>query len=100
MVYPNLNLRYDYSRRAYTGIVEDLIDGIKESYSYYYYTEDDPWKSLTKHYPDRVQGYTIKQLEDALLGQRTWQGWKNNIKTLYNNATENYLDNAFNHWAD
>ena len=100
MVYPNLNLRYDYSRRAYTGIVEDLIDGIKESYSYYYYTEDDPWKSLTKHYPDRVQGYTIKQLEDALLGQRTWQGWKNNIKNLYNNGTENYLDNAFNHWAD
>ena len=100
MVYTNLNLRSEYSRRAYTGIVEDLIDGIKESYSYYYYTDDNPWNRLTKHYPDRVQGYTIKQLEDALLGQRTWQGWKNNIKTLYNNATENYLDNAFNHWAD
>ncbi len=84
----------------YTGIVEDLIDGIKESYSYYYYTDDDSWNELTKHYPDRVQGYTIKQLEDALLGQRTWQGWKNNIKNRYNNETENYLDNAFNHWAD
>lgn len=63
---------------VYTGVVQDMIDDINGY--------------------DQVTGYTIKQIEDALLGQRTWNGWKNNIKNLYSNETENYLDGLFNHW--
>lgn len=42
MVYPNYNLQYQYSRRAYTGLVQDLIDGIKTTTSYYYYDITKP----------------------------------------------------------
>ena len=47
---------------------------------------------------DNVTGYTIREIEDALLGQRTWKGWKDNIKNRYNNATENNLDALFSAW--
>ena len=47
---------------------------------------------------DQVAGYTIRQIEDALPGQLTWNAWKTNIKNLYNNATENNLDALFDFW--
>lgn len=101
IVYPTYSLDFSYSRRAYTGLVEDLLDGNKTRTSYYYYlNEDNPWVSLTKSYSDQVSGYSIRQLEDALKSERTWNDWKNKIKNLYNNATENNLDASFNYWAD
>ena len=45
-----------------------------------------------------VSGYTIRQIEDALDGQRTWDGWKNNIIGRYNNRTKTRLHETFNHW--
>lgn len=63
---------------VYTGVVQDMIDGINGY--------------------DQVAGYTIRQIEDALLGKKTWNEWKNNIKNKYNNETEYYLDGLFNHW--
>ena len=63
---------------VYSGVVEDMIDGISVN--------------------DQVSGYTIQQIEDALIGQLTWSAWKNNIKNLYNNATENNLDALFDFW--
>ena len=47
---------------------------------------------------DQVSGYTIRQIEDALIGQRTWNSWKNNIKRRYNNRTEENLDALFTTW--
>jgi hypothetical protein len=47
---------------------------------------------------DDVSGYTIRQIEDALIGQRTWNEWRDNIKNSYNNATENNIDALFAHW--
>jgi len=47
---------------------------------------------------DGVEGYTIKQIEDALEGTSTWNGWRDNIKNKYDNATENNLDALFAHW--
>ena len=41
-----------------------------------------------------------KQLEDALKGARYWTGWRNNIKNLYENDTELYLDELFANWQD
>ena len=45
-----------------------------------------------------VSGYTISQLEKSLIGQRTFNDWKNKIKNDYENSTENNLDNVFNYW--
>ena len=47
---------------------------------------------------DQVEGYTIRQIEDALNGEKSWINWRNNIKNRYNNATENNLDALFNTW--
>ena len=62
----------------YTGVVQDMIDGISGY--------------------DQVSGYNIRQIEDALNGQSSWTGWRNNIKNRYNNGTENNLEALFNHW--
>lgn len=47
---------------------------------------------------DNVQGYTIRQIEDALKGQTSWEGWRDNIIRMYNNETENNLPALFEHW--
>ena len=47
---------------------------------------------------DNVTGYTIRQIEDALNGRKTWNSWRDNIRNRYNNATENNLDALFTHW--
>lgn len=52
----------------------------------------------TLSYHDKTLGYTIKQIENSLLGVKTWSMWESYIKTLYNNNTENFLSNAFNYW--
>lgn len=70
---PNQTSLYNY-----TGIVQDMIDNISGY--------------------DQVEGYTIKQIEDALDEQRTWGEWRNNIINKYNNATENNLSNLFDYW--
>ncbi|MDC3403066.1 hypothetical protein OAX38_02620 [Flavobacteriaceae bacterium] len=62
----------------YTGVVQDMIDGISDY--------------------DQVSGYNIRQIEDALNGQSSWTGWRNNIKNRYNNGTENNLEALCNHW--
>jgi hypothetical protein len=79
MVYPpTIMVDYPIYTNIYTGVVQDMIDGISGN--------------------DQVTGYTIRQIEDALPGQLTWNAWKTNIKNLYNNATENNLDALFNYW--
>jgi len=77
MIYPNY--RPDYFG-SYTGVVEDLRDGI-----------------IPNDY-DQVEGYSIRQVEDALVGQRTFINWRNNIKNNYANTTKNNLDALFNYW--
>src|SRR5690606_6534976 len=44
---------------------------------------------------DNVSGYTPKQLEQCLPGVTTWSAWKNKIKTVHNNPTEDFLDELF-----
>jgi len=73
--------RPPYSFGSYTGVVEDLVDGLGGTGSY-----------------DQVSGYTMYQIEQALKGAKTWTEWKNNIKNKYDNATENQLDNLFTYW--
>jgi len=94
------NLEYpghsiSYSRLDYTGVVLDMLDGNKTTTSNYHSTYD---VFSEKSYSDRVSGYTIRQLEDALVGQRTWNSWRDNIKNKYTNETEINLDAAFAYW--
>ena len=95
-IYPSYNPHY--SRLRYTGVVHDMIDGHKIRYTSYYWTEDNAWVVSYKNYYDHVSGYTIRQIEDALYGEKYWNNWKNNIKNSYNNATENNLDASFSFW--
>lgn len=93
MVYPSYSAIY--SRLDYTGIVQDMIDGNKTTKSYYHSKFD---VESTKLYNDRVRGYSIKQIEDALKGQRKWNDWRDNIKNKHNNSTEGNLDSSFTYW--
>jgi len=97
--YPSYSV--SYGRLNYTGIVQDLIDGFGTTTTGAWYDfNEKKWgaSNIVRTYSDQVSGYTIRQLEDALIGQRTWTGWKNNIKNKYTNGTENNLDAAFNYW--
>ncbi len=47
---------------------------------------------------ESVSGYTISQIENAMIGKKTWSSWRDNIKSKYNNSTENQLDALFNSW--
>jgi hypothetical protein len=75
MVYPTYRPSYfgDYS-----GIVEDMIDGIG-GYG-------------------QVSGYTILEIENAVKGQKKWNSWRDNIINEYDNGTEGNLQALFNHW--
>ena len=70
---------------SYTLVVADMIDNRSTDYTNRGYSD----------YRDKVSGYTIRQLEDALKGINTWNGWKNNIKNKYNNNTEQHLNTLF-----
>ncbi len=80
--------RYDDMPTDYTNVVLDMIDSFTDPDNA---GREDPAE-------DSVEGYTIKQLEDALEGQTTFNGYRDNIKNLYNNATENKLDALFGYW--
>ncbi|WCM41334.1 hypothetical protein MG290_10240 [Flavobacterium sp. CBA20B-1] len=57
---------------------------------------------LTTAFPNRavdnVSGYIPKQLEQCLSGVTTWSAWKDKIRTVHVNSTENSLDELFNNW--
>lgn len=84
MVYPFYN-EDRVNLPDYTLVVRDLIDsdGVFE-------------KRFTTG--EFVSGYTINQLENSLMYQKTFNDWKNKIKNNYENPTENNLDNVFSYW--
>lgn len=47
---------------------------------------------------DDVSGYTMRQIEDILINQKTWDGLKEGLRNSYNNPTESQLDKLFNHY--
>lgn len=95
-VYPNYGV--SYNRGRYTGIVEDLINGANITRnSIYYFANDKQWNKSEKSYLDRVSGYSLKQIENALAGAETWEQWRDNIKGISNN-TRHYVDEAFSFW--
>ena len=49
---------------------------------------------------DRVENYTINQLEHSLKGATTWLHWRNNLRNQYDNSTEQNLDELFGNWLN
>ncbi|SHF55779.1 hypothetical protein SAMN05444483_101584 [Salegentibacter echinorum] len=74
----------------YTSGGYDMIDDFNQRAEY-----------SSSSYPiDRVENYTLKQLEDALVGAKSWHQWRDNIKSKYSNSTEIHLDELFNNWPN
>nr|WP_315252124.1 hypothetical protein [uncultured Flavobacterium sp.] len=93
-VYQNITLNNNQritilEQNHYTSGGYDMIDDFNQSAIY------------DNRFPiDRVSGYTLKQLEESLIGARLWGQWKDNIKNKYDNPTETFLDELFNNWQD
>jgi hypothetical protein len=69
---------------GYTPIVWDMIDNFNQRGVY------------GNNYPiDRVAGYALSQLENALRNNTTWEAWRNAIREMYDNPTEVYLNELF-----
>ena len=92
MIYPNYPGGAAF--REYTNVVVDMIDSD---------VPNQPiigWNRGLNGLSDQVEGYTISEIEASLFNQTSWDGWKNNIKNLYNNGTEQHLDALFNAWSN
>ncbi len=74
----------------YTSAGYDLIDDEDQSETFTYLNTPN----------DRVKGYSILQLEQALKHARSWEEWRDNIKEDYDNPTEKYVDELFANWSD
>lgn len=102
-VYPDYTPSH-YSTVSYTAIVRDLMDGVgltKTSEEFLDTNTDKfDYYSTPKRYIDNVGGYSLIQIETSLKGTRNANDWKNNLKNLFNNETEDYLDAAFDFWSN
>ncbi|RIJ50118.1 hypothetical protein D1614_05065 [Maribellus luteus] len=73
---------------GYTSIVWDLIDNVNQRM--------DLYGGNTAYVNDRVSGYTLSQIENALpslLG--SWWTWRSNLVDDNNNPTEGYVTELF-----
>lgn len=86
--------RYTYAERTTSGehlyirpIVEDLRDNNNQ-------------RNTNNEYPiDRVSGYTLQQIAQALRGAHDLDDWKDNLKDV-SNSTSGYLDEYFNQYFE
>ena len=65
--HPNHTRSYD---STYTGVVQDLVD-------------DDGYMGHSTSITENVSGFSIKEIEDAVMGAETWNEWQNNMLYLY-----------------
>lgn len=81
------------SQPFYTSLGYDLIDTINQR------TDKDYGNGSVLYPIDRVNGYTIKQIENSLKNTNSWGEWKEHIKQQNpNNPTNQYIDELFNNW--
>ena len=85
------NFKLDYIR-----IVKDMID-FDTSISIHPNAKDS---ENLKNEKENVSAYTIRQIEQALKGKRTWTSWRDHMKSKYDNFSEQHLDALFNHWNE
>ena len=86
MVYPNYRGR-DYTEDSdYTAVVADMIDNS---------SSDNTNDGLNIAEGDSVENYTIRQIEDALDNEYSWEGWRKDIYNQTNNSTKSHLHDLF-----
>lgn len=71
----------------YTPIVEDLIDNLNQGVT-------PPNSGFPQ---DRVIGYNLNQIQNALNNCRDINCWESKLRSNYNNPTENNLTELFNY---
>jgi len=82
----------DDHSNTYTPIVIDLLDDLNQRAEHDYNPTDYPI--------DRVKGYTLSQIECSLKGANTLAQWRDKLKSLYENETEQYLDELFEQYIN
>lgn len=88
MKYPNY-LGRERSTGDYTLVVSDMIDND------FITTAPRTNRGFYRDFNDQVSGYTIKQIEDALVGQKSWNDWRDKIISKHYNTTEENLTRLF-----
>lgn len=73
----------------YTNIVIDLVDSR---------SDDGTNNGKSYNQGDKVEGYTMWEIETALQGCNTWGKWGDNIIKLYDNETKQYVKELFKSW--
>lgn len=95
MVYPLYKGKYCSPGIDYRNVVVDMIDPDVISY---------PNPNFVSYGfggdQDQVEGYTIVQVQNSLIGPTTWNEWKDNIKNNYSNATAQHMDALFDAWLN
>lgn len=89
--YDYISDRYQLKRLPmgnYTSVVRDLIDNENQRIT----------RNNINLPVDRVEAYTILQIENAIRGQKDMPSWRNRMRDLYNNPTEQFLEELFNNF--
>jgi hypothetical protein len=85
--------QYRYKNRpnskdnVYTSFMVDLIDSYNQ-------------KDIRgfQYPPDDVENFTINQIENEVMDNRTFYSFKNALKNNYDNNTSQYVDKLYNYW--
>lgn len=88
MVYPSYRGRQNDNPDC-TNVVIDLVDSR---------ADDGTNNGKTYYEGDKVEGYTMGQIETALQGCNTWEKWRDNIINSYENETKQYVEQLFALW--
>ncbi len=89
-VYGRLITHGSYGKQ-YTGLVNDLMDTGNKDLSF-----------LDGSVNDGVSGYTLLDVQKALLGITNWTQFRNHLKNIkpIDNGTSKKIDDLFNFWAN
>lgn len=88
-------VRFDvvnWGERQYTPVVIDLVDNDNQRATWGFGNTDFPI--------DNVSGYSIRNIEDALVQKRTMDAWRDQLKTNKPNlVTDTQVDDLFNNYT-
>lgn len=80
----------------YTSIVVDMIDDCNQRASTCFTTVLPP-TALNEFPHDKVEYYTILQIEESLRGARSWDEWRDNMRSI-SNPTSIFIDSLYANW--
>ncbi|MFY9242945.1 MAG: hypothetical protein WAO74_07960 [Polaribacter sp.] len=84
----------------YTPLVVDLIDNINQRVVYDSPRNSVNWLTRRVRPMDRVTGFNLEQIENALKSSKTLIDWRDNLKRLYNISTDEKIDELFDNYIN